>query len=73
MDSPCPYKACNAKRLKRPIVTRPRPTTQGSCQSCGALSDHTNVPEVAQCNNAQGQYMTVAHTQQAGHVTTGTR
>ena len=53
--------------------TRPRPTTQGNCQSCGALSDHTNVPEVAQCNNAQGQYMTVAHTQQAGHVTTGTR
>ena len=53
--------------------TRLRPTTQGSCQSCGALSDHTNVPEVAQCNNAQGQYMTVAHTQQAGHVTTGTR
>ena len=72
-------------------------------QLCGTLSDHTNVPEVSQCNlcpigrqicAAQdtftprcssatdanfdcccpgNQYVTVAHTQQAGHVTTGTR
>ena len=51
-------------------VVNGRFNPQGA-QSCGALSDHTNVPEVSTCNNVQGQYVTIAHSGSAAASQTG--
>jgi len=39
--------------------------------ACDALSDHTHAPEVSQCNNQQGQFITVVHDRLAAGGTSG--